>query len=192
MKSILILIFFLFNFLSYSQVRVVIKLKNNEEIKDSVKQIGEKLISLKTNKKYKLNNVNEVTVFNKNSMKHYYILDVKLDKNAKGVQKGLGTKVHSKGDIELYLILFDFNIKNKHYFQRKTYNSKTEIFIKRKNGRYTYKIGCIDAVGCNTIKKRLYSFFSDCPSLLQMIKKNELKETNLIKIIDYYHESCNN
>ena len=105
MKSILILIFFLFNFLSYSQVRVVIKLKNNEEIKDSVKQIGEKLISLKTNKKYKLNNVNEVTVFNKNSMKHYYILDVKLDKNAKGVQKGLGTKVHSKGDIELYLIL---------------------------------------------------------------------------------------
>jgi hypothetical protein len=25
-----------------------------------------------------------------------------------------------------------------------------------------------------------------------MIKKNELKETNLIKIIDYYHESCNN
>jgi len=96
MKSILFLIFFLFNFLSYSQVRVVIKLKNNEEIKDSVKQIGEKLISLKTDKKYKLNNVNEITVFNKNSMKHYYILDVKLDKNTKRVQKGLGTKVYSK------------------------------------------------------------------------------------------------
>ena len=192
MKSILFLIFFLFNFLSYSQVRVVIKLKNNEEIKDSVKQIGEKLISLKTDKKYKLNNVNEITVFNKNSMKHYYILDVKLDKNAKRVQKGLGTKVYSKGDIELYLVLFDFNIKNKHYFQRKIYNSKTEIFIKRKKSKYTYNIGCIDGVGCNTIKKRLYNFFSDCPSLLQMIKKNELKETNLIKIIDYYHESCNN
>ena len=101
MKSILFLIFFLFNFLSYSQVRVVIKLKNNEEIKDSVKQIGEKLISLKTDKKYNLNNVNEIAVFNKNSMKHYYILDVKLDKNAKRVQKGLGKKVYSKGDIEL-------------------------------------------------------------------------------------------
>jgi hypothetical protein len=25
-----------------------------------------------------------------------------------------------------------------------------------------------------------------------MIKKNELKERDLIKIIDYYHESCNN
>lgn len=192
MKSILILIFLLFNFLSYSQVRVAIKLKNNEEIKDSVKQIGEKLISLKTDKKYKLNNVNEITVFNKNSMKHYYILDVKLDKNAKGVQKGLGTKVYSKGDIELYLVLFNSNIKNKHQFHRKTYNSKTEIFIKRKKSKYTYNIGCIDGVGCNTIKKRLYNFFSDCPSLLQMIKKNELKETNLIKIIDYYHESCNN
>ena len=70
MKSILFLIFFLFNFLSYSQIRVVIKLKNKEEIKDSVKQIGEKLISLKTDKKYKLNTVNEITVFNKNSMKH--------------------------------------------------------------------------------------------------------------------------
>ena len=191
MKSILFLIFFLFNFLSYSQVRVAIKLKNNEEIKDSVKQIGERLISLKTNKKYKLNDVNEITVFNKNSMKHYYILDVKLDKNAKQIQKGLGTKVYSKGDVELYLILFDFNIKNKHYFQRKIYNSKTEIFIKRKNSIYTYNIGCIDGLVCKTIKKRLYSFFSDCPSLLQMIKKNELKETNLIKIIDYYHESCN-
>jgi hypothetical protein len=192
MKSILFLIFLLFNFLSYSQVRVAIKLKNNEEIKDSVKQIGERLISLKTNKKYKLNDVNEITVFNKNSMKHYYILDVKLDKNAKQIQKGLGTKVYSKGDVELYLILFDFNIKNKHYFQRKIYNSKTEIFIKRKNSRYTYNIGCIDGLGCKTIKKRLYSFFSDCPSLLQMIKKNELKERDLIKIIDYYHESCNN
>lgn len=192
MKSILFLIFLLFNFLSYSQVRVAIKLKNNEEIKDSVKQIGERLISLKTNKKYKLNDVNEITVFNKNSMKYYNILDVKLDKNAKRVQKGLGTKVYSKGDVELYLILFDFNIKNKHYFQRKIYNSKTEIFIKRKNSRYTYNIGCIDGLGCKTIKKRLYSFFSDCPSLLQMIKKNELKERDLIKIIDYYHESCNN
>ena len=192
MKSILFLIFLLFNFLSYSQVRVAIKLKNNEEIKDSVKQIGERLISLKTNKKYKLNDVNEITVFNKNSMKHYYILDVKLDKNAKQIQKGLGTKVYSKGDVELYLILFDFNIKNKHYFQRKIYNSKTEIFIKRKKSKYTYNIGCIDGVGCNTIKKRLYNFFSDCPSLLQMIKKNELKERDLIKIIDYYHESCNN
>jgi hypothetical protein len=147
MKSILFLIFFLFNFLSYSQVRVAIKLKNNEEIKDSVKQIGERLISLKTNKKYKLNDVNEITVFNKNSMKHYYILDVKLDKNAKQIQKGLGTKVYSKGDVELYLILFDFNIKNKHYFQRKIYNSKTEIFIKRKNSRYTYNIGFIYVIG---------------------------------------------
>ena len=71
-------------------------------------------------------------------------------------------------------------------------NSKTEIFIKRKNSKYTYNIGCIDGVGCNTIKKRLYNFFSDCPSLLQMIKKNQIKETNLIKIIDYYHKSCNN
>ena len=92
MKSILFLIFFLFNFLSYSQVRVVIKLKNNEEIKDSVKQIGEKLISLKTDKKYKLNNVNEITVFNKNSMKHYYILDVKLDKTLKEYKKVLEQK----------------------------------------------------------------------------------------------------
>jgi hypothetical protein len=54
MKSILFLIFLLFNFLSYSQVRVAIKLKNNEEIKDSVKQIGERLISLKTKQDFNL------------------------------------------------------------------------------------------------------------------------------------------
>ncbi len=177
--------------MSFSQVRVTIKLKNNQEIKDSVKQIGEKLISLKTDEKYKLNDVSDIKVFNKKKIKHYYILDVKSYKNSKRIQKGLGTKVYSKGTIELYFILFGSNIKN-NFDQRKIYNSKTEVFIKRKNSKYTYNIGCIDGVGCKNIKKRLYNFFNDCPSLLERIKKNQIKERNIKKIIDYYVESCKN
>ena len=191
MKKILLLIFLLTSLFSFAQVRVSLKLKNNLEIKDSIKQIGEILISLKTDKKYKLNDVSEIKIYEKKKSKHYYILDVKSHKRSKQVQKGLGTKVFSNRNIELYFIYFGFNIKNINY-QRKIYNSNTEVFIKRKNSKYTYNIGCIDGVGCKNIKKRIYDFFSDCPSLIEKVKKNQINERNIKKIIDYYIESCKN
>jgi hypothetical protein len=149
------------------------------------------LISLKTDKKYKLNDVSEIKIYEKKKSKHYYILDVKSHKRSKQVQKGLGTKVFSNRNIELYFISFGFNIKNINY-QRKFYDSNTEVFIKRKNSKYTYNIGCIDGVGCKNIKKRIYDFFSDCPSLIEKVKKNQINERNIKKIIDYYIESCKN
>jgi len=191
MKKIILLIFLLSSLFSSAQVRVSLKLKNNLEIKDSIKQIGEILISLKTDKKYKLNDVSEIKIYEKKKSKHYYILDVKSHKRSKQVQKGLGTKVFSNRNIELYFISFGFNIKNINY-QRKIYNSNTEVFIKRKNSKYTYNIGCIDGVGCKNIKKRIYDFFSDCPSLIEKVKKNQINERNIKKIIDYYIESCKN
>ena len=191
MKKIILLIFLLSSLFSSAQVRVSLKLKNNLEIKDSIKQIGEKLISLKTDKKYKLNDVSEIKIYEKKKSKHYYILDVKSHKRSKQVQKGLGTKVFSNRNIELYFISFGFNIKNINY-QRKFYDSNTEVFIKRKNSKYTYNIGCIDGVGCKNIKKRIYDFFSDCPSLIEKVKKNQINERNIKKIIDYYIESCKN
>jgi len=191
MKKIILLIFLLSSLFSSAQVRVSLKLKNNLEIKDSIKQIGEILISLKTDKKYKLNDVSEIKIYEKKKSKHYYILDVKSHKRSKQVQKGLGTKVFSNRNIELYFIYFGFNIKNINY-QRKFYDSNTEVFIKRKNSKYTYNIGCIDGVGCKNIKKRIYDFFSDCPSLIEKVKKNQINERNIKKIIDYYIESCKN
>ena len=191
MKKIILLIFLLSSLFSSAQVRVSLKLKNNLEIKDSIKQIGEILISLKTDKKYKLNDVSEIKIYEKKRSKHYYILDVKSHKRSKQVQKGLGTKVFSNRNIELYFISFGFNIKNINY-QRKFYDSNTEVFIKRKNSKYTYNIGCIDGVGCKNIKKRIYDFFSDCPSLIEKVKKNQINERNIKKIIDYYIESCKN
>jgi len=191
MKKIILLIFLLSSLFSSAQVRVSLKLKNNLVIKDSIKQIGEILISLKTDKKYKLNDVSEIKIYEKKKSKHYYILDVKSHKRSKQVQKGLGTKVFSNRNIELYFISFGFNIKNINY-QRKFYDSNTEVFIKRKNSKYTYNIGCIDGVGCKNIKKRIYDFFSDCPSLIEKVKKNQINERNIKKIIDYYIESCKN
>ena len=191
MKKSILLIFLLSSLFSSAQVRVSLKLKNNLEIKDSIKQIGEILISLKTDKKYKLNDVSEIKIYEKKKSKHYYILDVKSHKRSKQVQKGLGTKVFSNRNIELYFIYFGFNIKNINY-QRKFYDSNTEVFIKRKNSKYTYNIGCIDGVGCKNIKKRIYDFFSDCPSLIEKVKKNQINERNIKKIIDYYIESCKN
>jgi hypothetical protein len=191
MKKIILLIFLLSSLFSSAQVKVSLKLKNNLEIKDSIKQIGEILISLKTDKKYKLNDVSEIKIYEKKKSKHYYILDVKSHKRSKQVQKGLGTKVFSNRNIELYFISFGFNIKNINY-QRKFYDSNTEVFIKRKNSKYTYNIGCIDGVGCKNIKKRIYDFFSDCPSLIEKVKKNQINERNIKKIIDYYIESCKN
>ena len=85
--------------------------------------------------------------------------------------------------------MFGLKLKNKFNFP-KTYNNRYEVFIKRKNENYTYNIGCIDGIGCKKIKKRLKDFFNDCPSLIRMIKRNKIKKRAIIKIIDYYNESC--
>ena len=192
MKKITILILILYSIQSYSQLKVNIKFKDNKEVNDSIKQIGEKLFSLKTGEIYNLNEINEIKIYERNLVKHYYILNVKSYKNSKQVQRGLGHKVYSNGEIELFRILFPSNLKNKFNFKKRAYDSNTEIFIKRKNKNYTYNIGCIDGVGCWKIKKRLKDFFSDCPNLIQMIKKNKIDKRDIIKIIDYYNESCTN
>jgi hypothetical protein len=192
MKKIIIIILILFSLQSYSQLKVNIKFKDNKEINDSIKQGAEKLISLKTGKIHNLNDINEIKIFEGNRMKHYFILDVKSYKNSKRVQKGLGSKVYSNGEIELFHISFGSNNKNRLKSQIKTYDSGIEVFIKRKNKKYTYNIGCIDGIGCKKIKKRLKDFFSDCPNLIRMIKKNKINTRDIIKIIDYYNESCIN
>jgi hypothetical protein len=170
MKKIIILILILLNLQTYSQLKVNIKLKNNKGIRTTVKQIGEKLISLKTGKIYILNEIKEIKIFEQNLVKHFFILDVKSYKNSKRIQKGLGQKVYSNGEIELFRIRFNSNLKREFNFP-KTFNNRYEVFIKRKNEDYAYNIGCIDGVGCKKIKKRLKDFFNDCPSLIRMIKK---------------------
>jgi hypothetical protein len=189
MKKIIILILILLNLQTYSQLKVNIKLKNNKGIRTSVKQIGEKLISLKTGKIYILNEIKEIKIFEQNLVKHFFILDVKSYKNSKRIQKGLGQKVYSNGEIELFRIRFNSNLKREFNFP-KTFNNRYEVFIKRKNEDYAYNIGCIDGVGCKKIKKRLKDFFNDCPSLIRMIKKNKINKRDIIKIIGYYKESC--
>jgi hypothetical protein len=191
MKKLIILIIILFNLQSYSQLKVNIKFKNSEVIRTIVKQIGEELISLKTGETYNLNEINEIKIFEKNLIKHYFILDVKAYKNSKRVQKGLGQKIYSNGEIELFRINFILNLKTVDFsYIPKTFDNKYEVFIKRKNENYTYNIGCIDGIGCEKIKKRLKDFFNDCPSLIRMIKRNKIKKRAIIKIIDYYNESC--
>jgi hypothetical protein len=189
MKKIIILILILLNLQTYSQLKVNIKLKNNKGIRTTVKQIGEKLISLKTGKIYILNEIKEIKIFEQNLVKHFFILDVKSYKNSKRIQKGLGQKVYSNGEIELFRIRFNSNLKREFNFP-KTFNNRYEVFIKRKNEDYAYNIGCIDGVGCKKIKKRLKDFFNDCPSLIRMIKKNKINKRDIIKIIGYYKESC--
>ena len=67
-KIILLNLLFFSSLLSFAQVSVTIKLKNNQEINDSVKQIGIELISLKTDKKYNLNEISDIKVFNKKNI----------------------------------------------------------------------------------------------------------------------------
>ena len=73
--------------------------------------------------------------------------------------------------------MFGLKLKNKFNFP-KTKNNRYEVFIKRKNKKHTYNIGCIDGTGCIKIKKRLKDFFNDCPNLVQMIKKNKINNTH--------------
>jgi len=188
--KLLILLLLFFNLYSYSQINVIIKFKDNREITDLVKSKGKKLISLKNKNKYNYDDISEIKVINEKTITdHFYIVDTKLYSSSRKKQKGLAYKVYSKGEIELFHIRFSLEL-DKNYNFPKYYNPEFETFIKRKNGRYAYNIGCIDGVGCVKIKERLKDFFNDCPNLIQMINENKINEREIIKIIDYYNESC--
>ena len=172
-----------------SQTKVTIKFKDLTEIKDLVASKGMELQSLKTLVQYNSDSIAEVFVHHQNKISHFYFLDTKIDSNLKTAQKGIGSKVYRKGDIAIFHVHFYSNYDIK-YLEPENYISKREVFIKRNNEDYAYNMGCIDGSGCIGIKKRLKKFFHDCPKLIKEIRKNKIKDWEIIKIVNLYNTLC--
>jgi|TARA_B110000902_G_scaffold251640_1_gene312136 hypothetical protein len=172
-----------------SQTKVTIKFKDHTEINDLVASKGMELQSLKTLVKYNSDSIAEVFVHNQNKVSHFYFLDTKTNSNFKTSLKGIGSKVYTNGNIDVFHIVFYSNYDIR-YLEPESYISKREVYLKRKNEYYAYNIGCMDGSGCVGIKKRLKKFFHDCPELIKEMRKNKIKDWEIIKIVNLYNTLC--
>ena len=170
-----------------SQTKVTIKFKDSTVVTDVVKSKGMELQSLKTLRTYNSDSIAKVSFHHQNKIYHFYFMDTKVGSNFKKNMKGIGYKIFTNGNIDLFYVYFYNNIR---FLKPGNYSPKTEIFIKRKDEDYAYSIGCIDGFGCDWIKKRLKKFFHDCPELIREIRKNKIKYWETIKIVNLYNTLC--
>ncbi|TVZ55150.1 hypothetical protein OD91_0394 [Lutibacter sp. Hel_I_33_5] len=191
-KSNIILFFiFLITSLVYSQTNVAIKFKNGTEIHDLVNSDGFKITSLENKTTYNSDSISEVTVHHSKESYKFYFLNAKIDTRYKKDLKVIGTKVYSKGEIEIFAVHFYFIGDIKYLKPLKINYSKQEVYIRRKKDKFVYSIGCIDGIGCKNIKKRLKKFFYDCPKLIKGMRKNKIKDWEILKIVNLYYSLIN-
>jgi hypothetical protein len=65
--------------------------------------------------------------------------------------------------------------------------SKIKNYIMRNNDEFPT---CLNCGIFSNWKKNIISYLSDCPTLIEKIKKNEFREIHLQEIIEYYNDFC--
>lgn len=190
-KQILVLLFFLISFVSYSQFKVSMTFNDGKEVMDNVRPSYRLLVSTTTKKKYHFDDVSEVKVIKKDSViEYYYPLVIKYGNKSSKISKGLGMKVYDSEYLEIFHAYFSyFNLNNRLKYITK-YNPKYDTFIRRKGEPYSYSVGCIDGVGCEGIFGRISQFFEDCPEVIEQIKKRIINNRDIMTIAGYYNEHC--
>ena len=192
MKKIIILFLFLMCLLqTFSQDKVIIEFKEGKKITYVIDSIKLPLTSLKNFIDYNSDSIVKVSLLDNKKLNHFYFLKVKTGVNFNKKHKGVGSKIYTSGNIDVFYIYFSNN-SSKSIFELNHYepNPKRDIFIKRKNENFAYSIGCMDGIGCLGFKQRLKKFFHDCPTLIKEIRKKRIGYMQTIKIVDLYNSLC--
>jgi hypothetical protein len=194
-----LIVFFLLPIVSIiaqdSKYNVTMKFKDGKVISDSVISKINQLKSITSKKEYGYSKIDEIIVHINNQSYPFYILEVRERYNPKKLprkgHRGIGYKVYDSPKLELFYISFSSSLDRVIRGVTYKYNPKQEIFIRRKNEKFVYSIGCMDGIGCVKFLIRLKAFFYDCPKLIAEIKQKRIDERDIIKISNFYDVSCN-
>lgn len=140
------------------------------------------IISKKTNEKYTLSEMSNITVYDGMAKLYYEIIDVKNNFDDVKTEKVLGLLVYSGSKTEL------FNVQE-------ATNSATvapyeETYIKKKDEKIAYNIGYIYGIDARSVKKRLGNYFANCPELVDKIETNQIDKYKALEIAQYYENNC--
>lgn len=94
-------------------------------------------------------------------------------------------KVECEGDVKLYSY---FVSKNSTRNPREPFNQRKSSIKKYALQRHNEKLVKIKTVG---FKKHMIEYLSDCSELVCLLRTNELKETDLKKMVEAYNQQCN-
>ena len=140
------------------------------------------IISKKTNEKYTLDQMSNVTVFDGMAKIYYEIIDAKNNFDDTKSEKLLGLLVYDGPKTQL------FNVEEA--TNSSTIAAYNETYIRKKNEPIAYNIGYIYGIDARSIKKRLRDYFADCPQLIDKIYNHEIYKKKSLEIAQFYESNC--
>ncbi len=173
----------------FSQMKMRILFKDGSEKIDDYKYKGNELLSVSDKKKYHIDDIRELYYYTKEDTLHYYVIDTKKYITSKNSNKRFAQKKFNGKNIELYYV--HFNWTTLHPNSTVSFNNYyDEAFVKRKDEEYAYNMGYIYGAAQKGIKKRVEAYFTDCPELIDRVKRNEIERKDTMEIVRYYDEYC--
>lgn len=140
------------------------------------------VVSHETNEKYKLDQMQNVTLYDGTAELYYEIIDAKDNMDDAKTEKVLGLLIYNGPKAKLFGVEEAVNSATVAPYQ--------EIYIRKKDDKIAYNIGYIYGVDARSAKKRLRDYFADCPSLVEQINNNEINKEKSIEITKYYETNC--
>ncbi len=68
--------------------------------------------------------------------------------------------------------------------------SSNNYYVSKSNTEEVFNLGDGTPFTKN-FKKAASNYFKDCPTLFHLIKNNEYKIKDIVKIVEFYNENCN-
>ncbi|PWG06278.1 hypothetical protein [Polaribacter aquimarinus] len=191
MKFSFIIFLIFITSITYSQrkLNLEITFKNGKVIQGDFNVSIKKIEDAKTKKEYNYDSITTMIIDKKNPRLDAYIINIKKNVNSKKILQGIGYIIHQNKHLELYQVAFHIKDSYQSNISRE-FRKGSELYIKRKNESYAFNIGFIDGKGWHKIKKRVITFFKDCPKIVKYIKQGKLDVKETIKLIDFYNEYC--
>lgn len=148
-----------------------------------------KIISMNSKEKYRLDEINNVVMYEENDSIFFKVIDVKKYLNSKKSEKKLGRVDYLGPKMELYNV-------SEVLYQGGAIGLGTDVssygekYVKRLGDSIAYNMGFIYGVGQRGIKKRLRDYFTDCPELIQKVDSDVIAKHETREIVLFYEENC--
>ncbi|MEC3906670.1 hypothetical protein VOI54_06545 [Tamlana sp. 2201CG12-4] len=151
--------------------------------------IKPRIKSSNSKEKYKLEEIENVIMYDGIDSIKFKVIDAKKYLNSKKIEKKLGRIDYIGDKIQLYNV-YELLYQGGAIGLSTTVDSYGEKYVKRTEDNIAYNMGYIYGAGQRGIKKRVRDYFIDCPELIEKVNNNEIPKHETKKIVLFYEESC--
>lgn len=194
---LLIVSFFVLNVV-LAQEKMILTLKNGEK-KEGVYKIklpqyglsAFKIVGHKNREKYGLKDIDKVLII-KDSNKYWFeVIDTKKYVDSKKSKLKFGQVIYKGKHISVFETvetIYSGSVGGGFIVQSNS--NYQNSYAKKTNDTYAFNIGYIYGAAQKGIKKRIRSYFSECPSLVSAVENKLIDKKDVKSIVLFYENNC--